>query len=425
MDRPETRHSERWLPGLYIADALPYVVLNILCVLMYKRLGVQNVDITFFTSLFYLPLIVEPLLFPFLRMMKGSRKGLVCIQALICFTVFALAFSITSRYFFAWSLLWLGIMSALAILHGIAANNYYGTSILPSVAPVLIRLRSFSFRFVLILAQGTFIIMAGVMEVYTRNVPKAWTNTLLAFGVLLAVVTLSHLCWQPRVVRPKVSVSGRVVRQESWQAFRQFFTQPHLCSILCFLFFFRMTESFLWKIGPLFMIDPAVKGGADLSLQEVGLTLGTLAPLGVFVGFAAGRWMLDRFVMKRCFLPLTFAFFLQGVAYWSISEFSIRGLMAVSSLVWFGELCKGMGLALFFRFFTRCICRRHKVMSSAICMSVMSLGLCVCTILSGQLQEIFGYAKYFRFILLLGILPMLLSWYILTNDNLLDAKEKD
>lgn len=406
------------MPGLYMADALPYVMLSLLCTVMFKRLGIQNSDITFYTSLFYLPLIVEPLYFPLLRMAKGSRGGLLLTQALICLLLFIMSLTITHENFFVTTLCLLGCISGLAVLHSISSHNYYKMSVLPSLLPVLLRLRTPSYRIVMIVSQGMLIMVAGVMEVHTRNVPYAWSVALMAFACCFSLITLFHFFFLPRAGK-SVRIPTKVVWHESLMSFRWFFTQRHILAIVCFLLFFRMPEAFLLKIGPLFMLDSSVQGGANLSIQEIGLILGTIAPLGVFAGFGLGNIIIRKYALKRCFIPLTISFFLQLIVYWAICEFHIETMRWIAPLIFTGEICKGMGLALFFRFFNCCICERHKVMSAAFCMSIMALGLCFCSIVSGELQALFGYIKYFRFILLVGVLPMLLSWYILTNDELL------
>ena len=39
-----------WIPTLYFAEGLPYVVAMTVAVIMYKRLGISNTDIALYTS---------------------------------------------------------------------------------------------------------------------------------------------------------------------------------------------------------------------------------------------------------------------------------------------------------------------------------------------------------------------------------------
>ena len=39
-----------WVPTLYFAEGLPYVAVMTISLIMYKRLGLSNADITLYTS---------------------------------------------------------------------------------------------------------------------------------------------------------------------------------------------------------------------------------------------------------------------------------------------------------------------------------------------------------------------------------------
>ena len=64
-----------WIPSLYFAEGLPYVVVMTLSVIMYKRLGVSNTDIALFTSWLYFPWVIKPIWSPFVDLIKRSVGG--------------------------------------------------------------------------------------------------------------------------------------------------------------------------------------------------------------------------------------------------------------------------------------------------------------------------------------------------------------
>lgn len=43
-----------WVPSLYFAEGVPYVAVMTISLIMYKRLGLSNADITLYTSWLYL-----------------------------------------------------------------------------------------------------------------------------------------------------------------------------------------------------------------------------------------------------------------------------------------------------------------------------------------------------------------------------------
>ncbi len=65
-----------WVPTLYFAEGLPYVAVMTISLIMYKRLGLSNTDITLYTSWLYLPWVIKPLWSPFIDIIKIRRCGL-------------------------------------------------------------------------------------------------------------------------------------------------------------------------------------------------------------------------------------------------------------------------------------------------------------------------------------------------------------
>ena len=58
MDTPRApaRSPWAWIPSLYFAEGIPYVVAMTVSVIMYKRFGISNTDIALYTSWLYLPM---------------------------------------------------------------------------------------------------------------------------------------------------------------------------------------------------------------------------------------------------------------------------------------------------------------------------------------------------------------------------------
>ena len=48
-----------WVPSLYFAEGIPYVIVMVVSVIMYKRLGISNTDIALYTSWLYLPCLLR------------------------------------------------------------------------------------------------------------------------------------------------------------------------------------------------------------------------------------------------------------------------------------------------------------------------------------------------------------------------------
>ena len=55
----ESRNPWAFLPTLYFAEGLPYVLINTVSVILYKRMGIDNERIAFWTSWLYLPWVIK------------------------------------------------------------------------------------------------------------------------------------------------------------------------------------------------------------------------------------------------------------------------------------------------------------------------------------------------------------------------------
>ncbi len=78
--KTEYRNPWYWVPSLYFAQGIPYVMVMSVSVMMYKRLGVSNTDIAFFTSLLYFPWFLKFAWGPFVDMFKTKRFWTVTMQ---------------------------------------------------------------------------------------------------------------------------------------------------------------------------------------------------------------------------------------------------------------------------------------------------------------------------------------------------------
>src|SRR5262245_14006135 len=61
---PHRRNPWAWIPSLYLAEGLPYVVAMTVSVIMYKGFGISNTEIALWTSWLYLPWTIKPLWSP-------------------------------------------------------------------------------------------------------------------------------------------------------------------------------------------------------------------------------------------------------------------------------------------------------------------------------------------------------------------------
>ena len=69
-----------WVPTLYFAMGMPFVVLNMVCTLMFKGLDVSDAQIAFWTSIIMFPWTLKPLWSPLLEIYKTKKLFVIFTQ---------------------------------------------------------------------------------------------------------------------------------------------------------------------------------------------------------------------------------------------------------------------------------------------------------------------------------------------------------
>ena len=85
-----------WIPSLYFAEGIPYVIVMTIAVVMYKRLGVSNTDAALYTSWLYLPWVIKPFWSPLVDLIKTKRWWIWAMQLLIGAALAGIAFTLNT-----------------------------------------------------------------------------------------------------------------------------------------------------------------------------------------------------------------------------------------------------------------------------------------------------------------------------------------
>ena len=125
MDKTKKRSPWAWIPSLYFAQGLPYVAVNVITVIMYKRLGISNADIALYTGWLYLPWVIKPFWSPFVDIIKTKRWWTLIMQWIIGFGLAAVAFAIPTPFFFQLTLAIFWLVGFASATHDIASDGYY------------------------------------------------------------------------------------------------------------------------------------------------------------------------------------------------------------------------------------------------------------------------------------------------------------
>ena len=162
-----------WVPSLYFAEGLPYVIVVNLSVILYNRLGISNTQMAFYTGWLYLPWVIKPLWSPVVELFKTKRWWIVAMQLFIGAALGAVALTLQLPSFFFYSLLFFWLMAFSSATHDIAADGFYLLGLDTNRQAKYVGIRSLFYRLAMIAGQGALVILAGNLEKRLGNIHLA------------------------------------------------------------------------------------------------------------------------------------------------------------------------------------------------------------------------------------------------------------
>lgn len=173
----DTRASKRnpwaWVPSLYFAQGIPYVMVMTVSVIMYKNLGISNTDIALYTSWLYLPWVIKPLWSPIVDLLGTKRRWILVMQFCMAVMLAMVALSIPGPRFFQYTLAFFWLMAFSSATHDIAADGFYMLGLEQHQQAAFVGVRSTFYRIATIAAQGLLVMLAGSIESRTGLTPAA------------------------------------------------------------------------------------------------------------------------------------------------------------------------------------------------------------------------------------------------------------
>ncbi|HEY5551424.1 MAG TPA: MFS transporter, partial [Opitutaceae bacterium] len=283
-----------WVPSLYFCEAIPYVAVVALSVVMYKRLGISNADLAFYTSWLYLPWVIKPFWSPLLERFRTKRFWIVALQFFIGAGLAAVALTVPGPDFFKWTLAAFWLMAFSSATHDIAADGFYLLALPPHQQAAFVGVRSLFYRLANIAGQGGLVYLAGHLEETTGSIAKAWSLVFVPAAVFFAISAVYHLLVLPRPVEDKPSRVAENVLTEWIEVFAEFFKKREIVQAMLFLLLYRLGEAQLVKLAQPFLLDARDVGGLGFSTKQVGLAYGTYGIIALTVGGLLGGWAISR-----------------------------------------------------------------------------------------------------------------------------------
>ena len=394
------RASWAWVPTLYFAEGLPYVLVVTVSSLMFRQLGIGVADVTLYTSWLYLPWVIKPFWSPFVDLVRTKRWWLLLTQFILGAGLAGVALTLNTTNFFRWSLAIMWLLAFSSATHDISIDGFYMLGLDEGEQSLFVGIRNTAYLIAMIAGQGGLLILVGQFEKMFGSTVRAWSLGFLVAGGLMILLWLYHSYILPHPVADcTTGISGSNIIKEFGMTFVSYFKKPHILPALLFILLFRFPEAQLGKIAPLFLVDSLEAGGLALTTSQVGFAQGTLGVIGLLLGGILGGITLSHYGLKKCIWYMVAAISVPDLVYVYLSWFPTQNMALVSTCIFIEQMGYGFGFTaytLFLMYFAR---GEHQTSHYAISTGIMALGMMLPGMISGALQENMGYRTFFIWVI--------------------------
>lgn len=406
------RSPLRWVPSLYFAMGLPFVVLNMVSAVLYKDLGISDAQIAFWTSLIMWPWTIKFLWSPFLEIFRTKKFFVVTTQLLsgILFGLAALSLHLPS--FFAVTIAVFAVVAFSGATHDIAADGVYMSELTTQDQAKYIGWQGAFYNLAKLVATGGLVWLAGWLyegfsadgaSSYDASV-GSWTVVLLILCGTLVALGLYHLRALPSGGSASEGRSLRDGLSGLKEVVGAFFQKKHIWYYLGFIILYRLGEGFVMKIVPLFLKADTASGGLGLTNQQIGLYYGTFGAGAFLLGSLLAGYYIARRGLRRTLFTLCCIFNLPFGVYALLAWFQPSSMWLVGGGIvveYFGYGFGFVGLTLFMM--QQVAPGRHQMAHYAFASGIMNLSVMLTGMASGFLSDLMSYRIFFLAVMLATI----------------------
>ncbi|MBR1636647.1 MAG: MFS transporter [Bacteroidales bacterium] len=411
----KTKSPWWWVPSLYFAEGIPYFLVNNISVMMFTKMGVPNGQMAFFTTLLYFPWFLKGLWSPIVDVIRTKRWWIVTMQVLMTAMMLLLTLTLpkpspeliasgqTSAGLF-WFTLVLFIITAFAsATHDIAADGFYMLAHSPSSQAAFIGIRSTFYRISSVFGQGVLVLIAGLVERSSGNIPLSWQVTLGVSALVFAAVSLYHIFFLPRSAddAPRLKADEAAnTWKELGASFVTFFTKPGVLLAIFFMLLYRLPEGFLIKMCQPFLVAAADKGGLGLPTDVVGVVYGTFGVIALLAGGIVGGLVASRLGLRKSLWWMAAGMTLPCLTFVYLATFLPQNVVIITIALAVEQFGYGFGFTAYMLYMMYFSEGEFKTSHYAICTAFMALSMMLPGFVAGYIQEAIGYVNFFWMVML-------------------------
>ena len=417
-----------WIPTLYFAEALPYMAVMTLSVIMYTNLGLTNTELALYTSWLYLPWVIKPFWSPLIDKLRTKRWWIWSMELLVGGALAGVALTLHTAMWLRASLACFWLMAFSSATHDIAADGFYILALSKEDQALYVGIRSTFYRIGMIFCQGILVMVAGWLE-SQYSVSLAWSITMSLMAAMLIALAAWHWGMLPKVednLTPDPSPKGEGSNSLSngnenafVESVKAFVSKPHLIPALLFMLLFRLPEAQLAKMAQPFMLRTAEEGGLELHTATVGFAYGTLGVIGLLAGGIVGGWVVSKHGLRRWLWPMVAAISIPDLVYVYLAYVQPTNPAVINSCVFIEQLGYGFGFTAYMLFLVYFSRGEKSTSVFAFCTAFQALGMMLPGMAAGWLADTMGFRHFFIFVCLCTLVTFVVSGFVrrdLSND---------
>lgn len=419
----KSSHPLGWVPTVYFAMGLPFVVLNMVAAIMFKNLEIPNASIAFWTSLIMWPWTIKFLWSPFLEIFKTKKFFVVSTQIIsgALFGLAALVLNIPDCF-----AVLIAIFAAVAFsgaTHDIAADGVYMSELSSKHQSQYIGWQGAFYNLAKLVATGGLVGLAGILarhfsgsDTPTRShYLDAWMIVLGAIGLLLLLLGTYH-SWAVPSKAASATSNAASMRQgigKLREVIADFFTKRYIWYYIAFIILYRLGEGFVMKIVPLFLMSDRASGGLELSNEEIGLYYGSFGSAAFLIGSLLAGYFIAHRGLKKSLFSLCCIFNIPFVAYAMLAWFQPEQIWITAGAIaveYFGYGFGFVGLTLFMM--QQVAPDKHQMAHYAFASGIMNFSVMLTGAVSGYISDALGYNWFFTAVMVATVPAFIMTWFI-------------
>ena len=362
--RPHRRGTKTrwlWLPSLMFGDGVAVSVL-VLTMVMLRRMGLDTADTALAIALLSLPVLLRPLFEMVVTHFWGTTKvWILSTQFISALSLAAVAFTLHTSSWLLGTVCFMPFFVGSTVFYNIALHRFYidtsqGAHLSQGVHlsqvhqqnPTPQHHNTTTSIMALLFGCGVMMMIAGNMEVVTRNIRYSWSLVFYVMAGVELFLWLWHTIFLPGgthgYAKPKPTMG--LHRGEFRISLRRMLKRKDDITALTFFILFLLPETLLALTAPLFLIAKPHNGGLGLSPQEFAFTQGTIAVIAIALGYTLGSKAIKKHGLCRWLLPSALLLAVPGAALLFLSYNTAAPLSIVATALAAGHAALGFALSM-------------------------------------------------------------------------------